>query len=250
VTPGVCAAVSLLQAACATATLEERGRGSDEDGGLEAKPELPDARPPVGRPDAGVPGDGGEDAGAPDAGCAAETISLLGNGDFDEGADVAWEESSSGGFALIVANGSPVLPPEFDVTADSPEFMSYLGGYNNGLDVIHQEVAVPADAIGLRLRGAFRIETLETIDSPFDHTFLEITSTEGEVREQLADFSNDDDTGARYINFDIDVAGDFAGQTVRFRLRGTSDEDLLTHFFFDTLLLEASACTTEADPAR
>ncbi len=241
------ALLSLVQAGCAKATLEDRGRGEDDDAGLGAKPELPDARPPVEPVDAAdrVDAAPGGDAGPVDGGCTVEPIDLLVNGNFDEGAGFGWAESSSGGFALVVAEGDPSLPAELVVTADSPTFMAYLGGYNNGIDFVQQDLRIPTGASGLTLTGKVRIDTEETIDTPFDHTFLEIADTEGTVLETLADFSNDDDTGAQYITFDIPVAGDYADQTVRFQLHATSDVNLDTHFFFDTLVLSGTGCAAE-----
>jgi hypothetical protein len=242
---------SLVQAGCAKATLEDRGRGDDEDAGLGAKPELPDARPPVqpvdagGRIDAGPAGDGGGDGG-----CTVEPIDLLVNGFFDEGAGFGWTESSSGGFPLVVAEGDQSLPEEFAVTADSPSFMSYLGGYNNGIDFVQQDIRIPTGASGLRLTGKARIETEETAQGVFDHTFLEIADTAGTVVESLADFNNGDDTGNQYITFDIPVAGDYSDQTIRLQLHGTSDVSLDTHFIFDTLVLAGTACASEPAQAR
>ena len=247
VTLSLAALFSLVPAGCAKATLEDRGRGEDEDAGLGAKPELPDARPPVEPVDAASRVDAGP--GGADAGCTVEPIDLLVNGNFDEGAGFGWTESSSGGFALVVADGDPSLPPELAVTADSPTFMSYLGGYPNGIDFVQQDLRIPTGASGLTLTGKARIETEETVDLEFDHTFLEIADTEGTVLETLADFSNDDDTGAQYITFTIPVAGDYADQTIRFQLHGTSDATLDTHFFFDTLVLSGTGCAAELAPA-
>ncbi len=238
---------SLVQAGCAKATLEDRGRGDDDDAGMGAKPELPDARPPVlpvdagERPDAGPAGDGGRG----DAGCTVEPIDLLVNGAFDEGAGAGWTESSSGGFALVVAEGDPSLPVDLAVTADSPTFMAYLGGYDNGIDFAQQDIRIPPGASGLRLTGKFRIETEEVSTMAFDHTFVEIADTAGTVVESLADFSNDDTTDGQYIMFDIPILGEYADQTIRFQLHGTSDVSLDTHFFFDTLVLAGTGCASQ-----
>ncbi|HKE15309.1 MAG TPA: hypothetical protein VKB80_10610, partial [Kofleriaceae bacterium] len=72
--------------------------------------------------------------------------------------------------------------------------------------------------------------------------FIEIASTGGTVIEQLAEFNNLDDTQDQYIRFDIPVASDVAGQTVRLQLRTTADLSLDTHFFFDSLSLDAVTC--------
>lgn len=240
--PSASALLSLILAACATAGVEDRGRGTDEDGG--PKPNPPDGgsgRPDVGDvadaapvPDAGPPSDGGE--------CEAELVDLLANGPFDDGVGVGWAETSGGGFPLVVAEGDGSLPDEFTVVPDTPAFLLYLGGYNSAVDQAEQDVVVPGDAAALRLTGKARIETLETAALDFDRAFLEIASTAGVLEEELALFTNQDDTGEQFITFDIPVAKNFAGQTVRFQVRDAADGSLDTHFFFDTLRLEASTC--------
>jgi hypothetical protein len=248
----LCAVTSLLAGACAKASIEDRGRGDDdEDGGPLVKPELPDAGGRPERPDAGPERDSGPaDGGTPDGGseCPTATVDLIKNGDFDEGPGVDWVEVSSGAFPLIVAEGDPTLPDEFVVTPASTPFMVYLGGYDEAADRIQQDIAVPPEATGLRLLGAFRIDTEETVESAFDNTFLEIVSTEdGAVLEELASVNNEDDTEDDFVVFDIPLAGDYAGQTVRFQLRTTTDATLDTDFFFDSLVLEATACAGDRE---
>jgi hypothetical protein len=243
----LCAVTSVL--ACAKAAIEDRGRDDDDgDAGPLVKPELPDAGGRPERPDAGPPeGDSGPaDGGTPDGGtdCATETVDLLKNGDFEDGPGVDWVEFSSGDFPLIVAEGDPTLPDEFVVTPASAPFMVYLGGYDEAADRIQQDIAVPPEATDLKVRVAFRVDTEETATSAFDNTFLEIVSTEnGAVLEELANVNNADDTDDEFVvTDDIPLAGDYAGQTIRFQLRTTTDATLDTDFFFDSLVLEATAC--------
>jgi hypothetical protein len=245
----LCAVPSLVAGACAKATIEDRGRGDDEDAGPLVKPELPDAGGRPQRPDAGPPPetDGGRpDGGAPDGGtdCPTATVDLLQNGNFDDGPGADWVEISSGDFPLIVAEGDPSLPDEFVVTPASAPFMVYLGGYDSAADRIQQDIVVPPEATDFRLVGAARVDTEETsTTSAFDTTVLEIVSTEdGSVLEELASFDNLDDTDDEFVVIDIAVAGDYAGQTVRLQLRTTTDGSLDTDFFFDSLVLEATAC--------
>jgi hypothetical protein len=248
-TLSVCAlALSLLlQAACAKATIEDRGRGvDDQDASSTPKPVLPDARPPVVADAGGLADASDRDAGpAPDGDCST-AVDLLSNGNLDEGAGVGWSEASAGGFPLVVAEGDANLPAEFVVSADTAPFMMYLGGYDSAVDQAQQDFAVPADAAGLHLRGAVRIDTLETQPSAFDQTFIEIASTGGVLIEELARFNNLDDTEDQYVRFDIPLAIDVAGQTVRLQLRTAADPTLDTHFFFDSLSLEASSCSGRA----
>lgn len=238
------AAFALALAACATGEAQDTGRGSEVvevDAG--PKPNRP-ARPDGGGFDLSDAGPFETTDGAPlDAGCETQTVGLLENGDFEAGAGVGWVEGSSGGFPLVVPEDDPLLPEDLVLSADSGTFFAYLGGYNGARDEIQQDVEVPAGTIETRLRGVGRIDTQETVARAFDEAFIEIQSPEGEVLEELARFSNEDDTADRFLRINRVVAGDFGGQTIRLELRVTADVSLLTHFFFDTLVLEVVACT-------
>jgi hypothetical protein len=233
------AVASLPLAACATAGVEEGGRGSEtEDAGPKPTRPRPDAAgvEPV---DAAPPADA---APLPD-GCTVTEIDLLENGDFEAGSGVGWVESSSGMFRLVVADGDPLLPSEFVVTADEGTQFAYLGGYNMGADEIGQDVELPADTNDIRLLGSLRIDTAETsTTTAFDEAFIELQSPTGELLERLSDFSNLDDTTDAYGRFDRQVAGNFPGQTVRVEVRVTTDVSLITHFFFDSMVMQVSTC--------
>jgi hypothetical protein len=233
------ALASVPLAGCATAGVEEGGRGSEtEDAGPKPTRPRPDAAgvEPVDaapRPDA---------APLPD-GCTITEIDLLENGNFDDGPGVGWTESSSGMFRLVVADGDPLLPDDFVVTADSGTQFAYLGGYNMGADEISQEVTLPGDTNDIRLLGRLRIDTAETsTTTAFDEAFIELQSPTGELLERLSDFSNLDDTTDQYGMFDRQVAGNFPGQTIRVEVRVTTDVSLISHFFFDSMVMQVSTC--------
>lgn len=235
--------------ACAQARLEDDPRGTDEDAGTDVKPPPPPGTNPDAAviepaPDAEPAPDVDGGAAGQDAGCDVQTIDLLENGNFDSGRDVGWAESSSGGLRIIVEEGAPEFPDGLQVPADSGTFLAYLAGYNNAVDEIHQSVDIPADATGLRLRGVGRIDTFETSQmTPFDNLFLEIQTPGGELLEEVARFSNLNDTADMYGDFERRANGDYRGQTVRVQIRATTDDSLRTHFFFDTLVLEVGTCS-------
>jgi hypothetical protein len=236
-----------LAVACASARIDDPGgRGTDDDAGGE------DKDPPAGFPDAAVivaTPDAAPVEGSPDA-CSVQILDLLANGNFDSGAGVGWLESSTGGFALVLAEGAEEFPDDLQVPADSGAFLAYLGGYNGGTDEIHQDLALPADAVGLRLRGVVRVDTAETVQQPFDNAFIELQSAEGELLEELARLTNLDDSGDEYAPLEARANGDYQGQTVRLQIRITTDASLISHFFFDTLLLEVGTCTDQAARPR
>ncbi|HTE51196.1 MAG TPA: hypothetical protein VK698_10040 [Kofleriaceae bacterium] len=204
----------------------------------------PDAAVIVGFPDASG-GGGGVDGGAGlDAGCALETIDLLENGNFDSGAGVAWTEQSSGGLAIILEEGADEFPDTLQIPADSGTFLAYLAGYPSAVDSLQENVTLPADATGVRLRGVRQIATSETVDQPFDNAFVEIQPPGGEDAEELARFTNQDATApGAYVEFEARANGDYRGQTVTVQVRATTDASLNTHFFFDSLVLEVETCS-------
>lgn len=234
-------AVSPLFAACATAASDEpHGRGTDEDAGTRIKDPpvgIPDAAIVIGTPDAAPPQEGD-----PDAACTIQIVDLLANGNFDSGAGVGWIETSSGGFGLVLAEGAEEFPDTLEVPADSGTFLAYLGGYNSASDELHQDLVLPADATGLRLRGVVRVDTAETSKLAFDNAFIEVQDDEGQLLEELARLSNLDDSADQYAPLEGRANGSYGGQTVRLAFRITTDASLITHFFFDTLVLEVGTC--------
>ena len=173
----------------------------------------PDAAVIVGFPDAAPLPDGGP--GAPDSGCTVTTIDLLENGNFDDGPGVPWAEVSSGGLPLILAEGAPEFPDTLEIPADSPTFLAYLAGYPNASDMLQENITVPEDATGLRLSGVRQIASSETsTTTPFDFLFFEIVPPGGALVEEMARFSNLDETAGSYVPFEGQANGDYRGRQV------------------------------------
>lgn len=241
--------LSLPLLACATATGDDdddNGARTLDDAGAGVKEppppgSNPDATVIVGFPDAAPLPDGAP--GAPDSGCSVTTIDLLENGNFDSGASVAWAQVSSGGLPLILAEGAPEFPDTLQVPADSPTFLAYLAGYPNAVDMLQENITVPEDATGLRLSGVRQIVSSETsTTTAFDVLFFEIVPPGGALVEEMARFSNLDETTGSYVPFDGRANGDYRGRQVTVQIRATTDASLNTHFFFDSLVLEVSTC--------
>src|SRR5687768_12638852 len=77
------------------------------------------------------------------------------NGNFEQGAP-GWVQSSSGGFPLIVNE------PAF---AHGGSWDAWLGGYDSGTDILHQDFVVPANAATATLRFWYRVSTVEVTPS-------------------------------------------------------------------------------------
>jgi hypothetical protein len=219
------------------------------DGGLDAPPAdgVPsDTAPGDGLPGDGAPGDGMVTDGSgpgdaapgdarPDGGCSQ--VSLLGNGDFEQGHTV-WTEDSTGSFDLIYATA--------DLPTDRPPqgggWAAWLGGYDAADDLLGQDVAIPAGATTLRLTGYRSVATQETGTYPWDFARVELRSATGAVLETLLTYSNADaTTGWQAIQ--ATAQSPHAGTTVRLALHATNDSiSNPTDFFFDTLVLEATVC--------
>ena len=127
-----------------------------------------------------------------------------------------------------------------EVNAQSPSFMAWLGGYDNAVDSLTQEVTVPADATNVRVRGHRRFITDEG-GGVYDRTWVDITDSAGTQLELLEEWSNQDDNSG-WAAFNFAVGGNYQGDVIRLRLRSDADGSLSTHFFYDSLLLEVDTC--------
>jgi hypothetical protein len=199
----------------------------------------PDAPPPppidaaVHLPDAAVP--------RPDAatGCTPTTTNLLQNANFDTGPGAMWTEV--GGAGELILAGTALQSH----AAHSGTYAAWLGGYNSGDDQLTQTVTVPANATGLRFKGQRWVESAEVGSTVYDKLTFEILAATGEtVLESIGGspvFTNATTT-TTWTAFDFPVTGNYAGQTVRLRLRALTDILNSSSFFIDTIALEATVC--------
>jgi len=235
-----CSLVLLTSAACATASAVDSDGGDKPEGPDAAIPGRADATPGI-RPDANT--EDPPDAAPPPAdampGCTPETQNLLANADFDLGPSM-WTENSGGGFPLITMDTDIT-----GVDADSGAYVTWLGGYVAPLlvaeDVFSQNVSVPVDATPIVINGKIWIDTAETLPLAFDVMDLELVDTGGTVLESLETWSNLD-AGTGWVAFSESVNGNYAGQTVQFRLTAAFDASKGTSFLLDTLSMTTNAC--------
>lgn len=242
-------AVASLGASCATATYAP---ADNEDVLVDA----PDANVPTtttSQPDAQVPVVGTVDASTPknpdplpDAGgCtpgAPTGPNLLANGDFDLGPGAMWGERSGDSRDIVALASSLVgFSP-----APSGEYVAQLGGYSPGgggfaLDVLYQDVTVPAGSAGLTISGKIRIRTNESFGGN-DTVALDIASTTGDSIESLRTWTDTTDENDDFEDFTAKSTKNYSGQTVRIRWTGKLSGSNTTWFVFNNLEVFAGRC--------
>lgn len=219
-----------MSAACATATSDGERQASGADAG-DVEPAPPDAGAPT--PDAMPPHEDAPDAAPGPPPCTVQTVNLLNNPNFDNGLG-AWAQSSSGGYQLIMNQS------ETGITAHSGVMVAWLSGYDDAVDSIAQNVPLPADASNVRVKGQRHFTTDES-GGTYDRTWLEISDPAGNLLEPLAEWSNQDVSGA-WVAFDYALAGSYQGQTIKVTLRSDTDYSNPSWFFYDTMRLEVTTC--------
>jgi hypothetical protein len=168
-------------------------------------------------------------------------VNLLANADFDLGPG-SWDETSGGGFPLITSQDDVT-----GVDADSGTFLTWLGGYlpTTGLsatDIFFQDVAVPGDATPMTVTGKIFVDSAETLGLPFDTLVLElVNASSGALLEEVDTWSNLDATPA-WVDINANIAGNYAGQTVRLRFTADFDATQASSFLLDTLALSTTSC--------
>ncbi len=157
----------------------------------------------------------------------------LTNPGFEEG-HVGWVEQSI--YALAWQDAG---------IAYSGQWLTWLGGYNNGNDVLFQDVAAPtAGAGGLYAQFWYYFETDETSGQIADTLVAEIRRPgDNAVLKTLVTLSNLDATGGWMKTAPIDVS-EFAGQAIRFYFKALTNAKLTTNFFLDEIQLLSPAPTT------
>ncbi len=162
------------------------------------------------------------------AGCSA-CADLIQNGGFEAG-HTLWDEQ---GVMLIVQKGEPNLT----VTPYSGDWLAWLGGRNDALDVINQDFVVPGGASGGVLRFALLVSTSEP-GGPQDYLYVRLRKTDGTVlQEQLIDntFAPQGQWLQREITL-IDLSP-YRGQTLRLNIKATTNSAYLTSFYLDNISL-------------
>ena len=195
----------------------------------DATPGTPDAM----TPDAPLP----PDAMVPDAaGCTTTWVPLLQNAGFESGATI-WTTTTNAG-QVIRQQGAGLPWP-----AQTGTWAAIIGGADDAVQTMTQQVTVPASATALRLSyyGCYVTEEITSI-TEYDTLDIQLQTTGGTTLETLVHLSNLDAGGTcSWTSAQVNATSTYAGQTIQLDFDGSTDFSNISTFGFDTLVLEALA---------
>ncbi len=148
-----------------------------------------------------------------------ETNPVLRNGNFENGRDGSWGESSSKGYPLIYQLS----------LAHSGEWLAWLGGDNDETSILFQQVTIPSNATMLN----YWYRSVSDDVCGYDYAYVRFDS------HTLWTYDLCNDTSG-WVLQQIDVSG-WRGQTVDLRFVVTTDEALSSSFFLDDVSLSKTA---------
>lgn len=152
----------------------------------------------------------------------------LQNGDFENGSDGSWSESSSHGFPLIYLDSEVGATWQWQ----GGDYGAWLGGSNGETSILSQGVAIPA-APSTQLSFWYAIGSEDLCG--YDTAWVTLNGT------QVASFDLCQATATdSWTNHVVDVSA-FAGQTVNLAFHTTTDSTLISNFFLDTVVLAPPA---------
>lgn len=127
---------------------------------------------------------------------------------------------------------------------------AWMGGYQNAVDSLSQDVQIPGAATQAYLQFWYRIGTDETTSVvPYDKMSVDVLSVPGGSKlVTLAQFSNLDRTSAWNQSSQYDLSA-YKGQTVRIKFSATTDDLKITSFLIDDVVAFANASATPAGSA-
>jgi Zn-dependent metalloprotease/uncharacterized protein Usg len=154
------------------------------------------------------------------------------NPGFESGRDDSWTEYSSGGYAIITNNSSYYYAPCGD-------WYAWLGGYDNAVDYIYQDILVPSNATHASLQFLYRIATYES-GGVYDRMFVEIRRpSDNFLLKTLLTVSNANaGNWRRTVQYDLLA---YKGQTIRIRFYATNDYSYPTDFLVDDVVVKVGA---------
>jgi hypothetical protein len=172
-------------------------------------------------------------------GCTNMTTNLLANPALDgQPAGTGWQQMPIDAAAPIITDEQADLAPQ------SGTYLAWMGGYtrsSGNADSMYEDVAIPAGATGLELKGYYAVFTDEFLGGSYDMSTVELTSTSGTQLELIQSLDNNDDTST-WTAFSKTFTGNYGGMTVRLHFSTTGDDSYRTSFYFDSLELNATYC--------
>ncbi len=150
------------------------------------------------------------------------------NGNFEQGRNGDWSESSSNGFDIVT-------DADFQITPHSGSWLAWLGGIDEEVSTLSQSVTLPAGP-AVSLSFWFYIGSLED-DCNADIAAVKINNVTVWATG-LCSLSNSGGWQNKTINL-----GAYAGQTIAILFRVETDFALNSNFFVDDVILQAAAGT-------
>ena len=158
---------------------------------------------------------------------------LLANPDFEENVT----DGTFDGAVEIGTTEELGLPP-----SDDGPHVARLGGQDNQMDILVQDLAVPESVQRLELSGRRCYDTGEGFEQAYDTFTITIEPIDGGTNaEVLVDDSNLDATSGacEWLPFERETA-DYSGQQIRLVIEGRTDEGTPSSFAIDGLALTAT----------
>jgi subtilisin family serine protease len=147
---------------------------------------------------------------------------VLQNPGFESGPNVAWTDTSSGGYEII------------DTTRPrTGAYSAYFCDYNYCTDTLEQQLTVPANGT---LTYYWYQTSSEGTATAYDYLHVRVYSTGGTLLATLRSWSNRNTRNA--WSLDTLSMGAYAGQTVRLRFVSTNDSSLRSAFFVDDVAVK------------
>ncbi|MBI5566620.1 MAG: hypothetical protein HY870_17090, partial [Chloroflexi bacterium] len=178
---------------------------------------------------------------------ALAPLPTLQNANFDSG-HVAWTEDSSNSFDLLYQENTGGAP----ASAHTSPWLAWLGGANNEVSDLSQQLTVPTGTGPFYLYFRYQIGSAETNCSqvtPSDTFTLRIDNTQVDGIVICNAFN----TGANWVEFSfVPDFSAYAGQTITVHLRVANNASLNSNVFIDSLYFSATppALLTQPGGAR
>lgn len=179
--------------------------------------------------------DAGDDSGVADAGPDAaveplpcDEVELLQNGDFDDGPDIAWQQTGGGPPIIVMAT-------EAGATADTPPFLGRFGSYNASAGQTSEHVLSQPFAPGpgiLRLRFRYQVITEEPAADEVRDSLVALVTGEHEGASSVP-ITNLDEEGTFELGYN------FLAVPSELRFTALVDDTNETTFLIDSVSLIA-----------
>jgi hypothetical protein len=182
-------------------------------------------------------GGGGSSGMSGTGGCTGTARELLTNPGFEAG-ESGWMVFVAGNFPLVYeADGGGGNNPA--IAAQSPPNLAWFAGYNPADDVLSQSVVIPANAFSITVSFYYSIFTREV--SAVENDVMDVQVIAGPQTIPLVHFS-DNNPVETWTRFSAALPISLAGQTVTLQFHDTTNANLLTSFYVDTVSVQVVTC--------